>query len=55
MIEARQLFPGTGGVAGLATGRTASRSYLLHALPELATMRVGVAIGASQALPVVNG
>lgn len=54
MIEARQLLPRPGGVAGFASRGGATGPGLQHPLLELALMRVGVATGAREALPVVD-
>lgn len=53
MIEARQLFPGLGGMAGLAAGRHAIGPGLQHTILELPLMRIGVATGAGEFAPVI--
>lgn len=54
MIELRQLFPRFCGMTCLAAARASCRLRLLHALIELAVVRVGVATGATQIGPVIN-
>lgn len=54
MIEARQLFPGLGGMAGFAAHSLAIRANLLHSNLELSLVRIGMAVGAGQFIPVIR-
>ena len=54
VIEGRQLFPRFGGVAGLAACRRTVGTLLLHALFELALVRIGVTAGTVQVFPVID-
>lgn len=54
VVETRQFFPRFRGVAGFATCSGSIRSRLLHAFFELSFMRVVVATGAGQILPVIE-
>lgn len=46
VVEPRQFLPGLGGMAGLASGRLAIGTKLLHAVLELPFVWIGVAAGA---------
>ena len=54
VIKARQLFPGFGGMTALTAGRRAVGTCQRYAVFELALMRVGMATGATQLLPVID-
>ena len=54
MIELGQLLPRFGGMARLTTARPSRRLGLLHALIELAAVRIGMATGATQIGPVID-
>ena len=54
MVETGQFFPRFRGVTGFATGGGSIRSRLLHAFFELSFVRVIVATGAGQILPVIE-
>jgi len=55
MIERGKLLPRLGAMAGLATGGSFIGAELLHALLELAFMRIVVTTGAVQVLPAIDG
>lgn len=54
MVEARELFPRLGGVAGFATAGCSLGAILLHAFCELPLVRVFVAGYAGKILPVIE-
>lgn len=54
VVKARQFLPGLGGVAGLATGRSAIGPNHLHALFELTLVGIVVATGAVKVFPMVD-
>ena len=54
MIEAREFLPRLGRVTGLASRGRAVGARQLHALFELALVRIRVATGAIQIFPVIN-
>ena len=54
VIEAREVVPVLGGMAGFAACRSAVATQLFHALGELATVRVLVTGGAGKFLEVIN-
>lgn len=54
MIEPGKFFPGLGRVAGLAAGGSPVGPDLLHACVELSFMRIVMATGAIEILPVIN-
>ena len=54
MIESGEFLPRLGAMAGLATGGSFVGAELLHALLELAFMRIVVATGTVQVLPAID-
>ena len=54
VIELGQLLPRFDGMASLTTTGASHRLGLLHALIELATVRIGMATGATQIGPVID-
>src|SRR6516162_2131805 len=54
MVEAGQLFPRLGGVAGFAPGGGSVASYLEHALAELTFVDIFVTTVTTQVFPVIN-
>ena len=54
MIESREFLPGFGGVARFAPGWRSVGSELFHPLFELSLMRIVMAAGAIQILPVID-
>lgn len=54
MVEGREILPGFRRMAGLAARRLAIRSLPLHALAELAVMRIRMATGARELVPVIK-
>lgn len=54
MIESGELLPRLGAMTGLTTGGSFIGAELLHALLELAFMRIVVTSGAVEALPVID-
>ena len=55
VIEARKVFPCFFCVTSLTAGDTTGRSRFLHALGKLPLVRIGMARGACQILPVIHG
>ena len=54
MIERGELLPRLGAMAGLATGGSFISAELIHALLELAFMRIVVTTGAVEAFPSID-
>jgi len=54
VIEAREVGPALGGMAGFAAGRSAVAAERFHTLGELALVRVLVTGGAREVLEVIN-
>jgi len=54
VIEACEVFPALGGMAGLAAGRSVVAAERFHAPGELAAVRILVASGAGQILEVID-